>query len=105
MSMWALLHRERTASAPWQLLVVKHWCAIPRCTPPKTAHKTLERLTCKHKTCLAGFFSMAAISSPKASEQFGSFLAASWWLQLSSEEGPQIYPKIAPRAPWQERPQ
>ena len=29
-----LLHRERTASAPGQLLVVKFWCPIPRRTHP-----------------------------------------------------------------------
>ena len=35
---------------PWQLLVVKHLCTIPRCTHP--AHRTLEKLSCRHNTSL-----------------------------------------------------
>ena len=32
----ALLHRARTTSAPWQLLMVKHQCTILRCTHPNS---------------------------------------------------------------------
>ena len=35
-SLRVLLHRARTAPAPWQLLVVTHRCTIPRCTHPNS---------------------------------------------------------------------
>ena len=36
LSQRVLVHRAHTASAPWQLSVVKHRCPIPRCTHPNS---------------------------------------------------------------------
>ena len=71
--------------------------------PTQTAHRNLENLNSKHKTCLPSFCLLVANKSQRLQGSFCPFREASRWLRLSPGGTPNE-PKFAARAAWQYRP-